>query len=230
MKEQIKNGIRRVFNIFGLEIKKAVSSTPQLAPELPPHLIENCKMCVSREEVLKLLPKEGVIAEVGVAYGDFTALLLETLAVKKLYAIDTFAIDMKNELWNEDVLQKAEMSHLAYYKKKFQTAIENDQLTIMKGYSWDMLAMLPDKSLDYIYIDAGHGYDSVKKDSSLAIKKIKEDGILQFNDYCSSHVGTLDWYGVPKAVNELMIDHQLEMLYFCLSPYGSYDVVLRRKK
>ena len=40
-----------------------------------------------------------------------------------------------------------------------------------------------DNELDVIYIDAGHTYDAVKADFLGALRVVKDDGILIFNDY-----------------------------------------------
>jgi len=54
-----------------------------------------------------------------------------------------------------------------------------------------------DNSLDFVFIDAAHDYDSVKADIEAWIGKVKEGGILAGHDY--------GWYpGVNKAVDEVL--------------------------
>lgn len=51
-------------------------------------------------------------------------------------------------------------------------------------------------SLDFVFIDAGHSYASVKQDIESWLPKIKTGGILAGHDYTDA------WPGVKKAVNE----------------------------
>ena len=53
-----------------------------------------------------------------------------------------------------------------------------------------------DGFFDFIFIDAGHDYDSVKEDISLWFPKLKKGGIFAGHDYHPT------WPGVVKAVEE----------------------------
>ena len=90
--------------------------------------------------------------------------------------------------------------------------------------SWDCLDSLEDNTLDYIYIDAAHDYASVKRDISKAIKKIKDGGILQFNDYTCWDMYNCSFYGVIPAVNEMINENDCEVLAYCLSSDGFADI------
>jgi len=54
-----------------------------------------------------------------------------------------------------------------------------------------------DGSLAFVFIDAGHEYESVKADIAAWLPKVKPGGILAGHDY---HAG--DWPGVVRAVHE----------------------------
>ena len=92
-----------------------------------------------------------------------------------------------------------------------------------------MLAKLPDKSIDYLYLDAGHSYADVTKDIEQVGRKIKDTGIIQFNDYTLFDSFAFIPYGVPKAVHEFMLKENYELLYLCLHRQFFCDVVVRRK-
>jgi hypothetical protein len=95
--------------------------------------------------------------------------------------------------------------------------------------SWEMLEKLPDKSIDYLYLDAGHSYEEVVKDIDQVKKKIKDTGIIQFNDYTLFDAFAFTPYGVPKAVHEFMIAENYELLFLCLHRQFFCDVVVRKK-
>jgi hypothetical protein len=57
--------------------------------------------------------------------------------------------------------------------------------------------MYANGSLDFVFIDAGHAYDEVKRDIELWIGKVKPGGVLAGHDY-TTHPG------VKQAVDELL--------------------------
>jgi len=227
----IKSSIKKLLSKMGYTIIKAKQQDVEdmIPPALPSRLVENSRICSSREEVLKWLPKGGVVVEVGVAYGYFSALLLEQLQPDRFIAIDSFAFTAGTEPWNQTILKESKMTHLAYYQSKFQQQIGKGQLEIYPGLSWEMLAKLPDKSIDYLYLDAGHSYADVTKDIEQVCRKIKDTGIIQFNDYTLFDSFAFVPYGVPKAVHEFMLKENYELLYLCLHRQFFCDVVVRRK-
>jgi predicted O-methyltransferase YrrM len=65
----------------------------------------------------------------------------------------------------------------------------------IKSLSWDGAQYYKDNSLDFIFIDAAHDYESVKKDINAWFPKLKQDGIIAGHDYA--------WcQDVQRAVNE----------------------------
>ena len=68
-----------------------------------------------------------------------------------------------------------------------------------EGYS----KKIKDSSIDMVYIDANHNYDSVKRDLGLWGPKVKQGGFICGHDYCQ----TFD--GVIKAVDEYVANHNL---------------------
>jgi hypothetical protein len=220
------------------------------SPDLPPELLKNCKVFPDRIQVLSALPKGGVIAEVGVALGDYSRILIDVLKPEKFYAFDNFIIGAENEnredlkvrikglrervkgahaLFLEELLDSGK-SHPEYYQSRFYSEIKSGVLEICKGLSWDMLKEFPDEYFDYIYVDADHKYESVMKDIEQVKQKMKKRGIIQFNDYCTFFPSEgLALSGVQRAVNEFMLEENYEMLYLCMESMGYYDVVVRRK-
>ena len=228
----IKKAIKQLFSRMGYTIIKTLPEEVErmIPPQLPQHLFENSRVCASREDVLSLLPKGGVIAEVGVAYGNFSALLLEIIQPEKFIAIDSFAFTEDNEPWKQTILKDSKLSHIHYYKKRFEKEIAAGQAEVKKGLSWDGLARLPDKSLDYIYLDAGHTYEEVVKDIQQVKRVIKDTGIIQFNDYTLFDAFAFVPYGVPKAVHEFILEENYEVLYLCLHRQFFCDLVVRKRK
>ena len=196
--------------------------------ELPQHLLANARVCTNRYEVLKELPTGGTAVEVGVAYGDFSIHILNILKPDLFIAIDSFGITAGDEPWGRHTLQEMQLTHQEYYTQQFSEQILSGKMIVKNGFSWEMLAQLPDNSIDYIYVDADHSYESVSKEISVLKSKVKPQAIVHFNDYTYFDQNALMPYGVPKAVHEFMLQENYELLYLCLHTQGFYDVVLRR--
>ena len=69
---------------------------------------------------------------------------------------------------------------------------------LYKGFSNTELPKVDMSSIDMIFLDGGHSYETVKDDLSLILKGIKKKKIIICDDY-----DQVD-YGVKKAVDELL--------------------------
>lgn len=58
-----------------------------------------------------------------------------------------------------------------------------DKITILKGFSDDILPTLEKESFDIIYIDGDHTAEAAFKDGVNSFPLLKKDGILIFDDY-----------------------------------------------
>jgi len=150
-----------------------------------------------RELILHLNnTKAEIVAEVGVREGYFSKFILDNTTVKKLYAIDP---------WEKN----PELEHGA--QEAFITCHKlldpfGDRAEMIKGYSPSAAEMFDDESLDFVYIDGLHDYESVKADIAGFYPKVKKGGIIAGHDY---HLE--DWPGVYNSVNEFIKENDLEM-------------------
>lgn len=194
-------------------------------------LLSDARVLANRNEAIKKLPKGGIIAEIGVAYGDFSEYLLKELVPEHFYAIDYFNKDNPYiQMWGRQELVKSGMTHEEYYKNKFHSQIEANKMTVCSGLSWDCLAEFDNDFFDFIYVDACHDYKSILKDTEIAIKKLKHEGIIQFNDYVIWDVLGKEYYGVVPVVNKMINETHSKVLYYCLSSLGYSDVVVQLNK
>lgn len=174
------------------------------APQLQDEHLRNCQVVTDRYSLLEHLPKQAVVAEVGVAYGDFSQEILSRTQPKELHLIDL------EQRWDG------------------RFADRSDHVQIHLGDSSETLATFPNCYFDWIYIDADHSYEMVKRDTEVAKTKIKPGGLLVFNDYTIYDAFIAKPYGVPKTVHELCREENWEMTHLALEATGFFDVVLRR--
>ncbi|AQT04323.1 hypothetical protein [Acetobacter persici] len=74
---------------------------PQMMPaaQLPPFLLRNARLLPNRDDILPLLSRHAVIAEVGVMTGDFSKKILDICKPRLFYALDIFNVHELPEVW-----------------------------------------------------------------------------------------------------------------------------------
>lgn len=117
---------------------------------LPAAALEHVSVLPSRAMMLEHLPKGGAVAEVGVAAGDFSALIFEVSRPQKLYLID---------LWRSPHRTAYDDSGLEQVKGRFREPIATGQVVLDRGFSWEQLKRYDDAVFDWVYIDAAHDFD-----------------------------------------------------------------------
>jgi len=166
-------------------------------------LLADCRVCTSRNELVKNLPRHARIAEVGTYRGDFARHILTACDPTELHLID---IDMS----------------------LLDPAIARDsRVSIHQGQSQTMLARFPDDHFDWVYIDGDHSYEGASGDARVAAGKVKPGGYLVFNDFAHADP-YLGAYGVHRAVVEFAVTRGWRFVWWAYEPNGLYDVALQR--
>lgn len=198
------------------------------AAPLPAFLLRNVRMLPNRDDILPLLPKNAVIAEVGVMTGDFSQKILDICKPRQFYALDIFNVHELPEVWGRPSSEMFDnKTQQAFYESRFADEIARGRVKVLAGDSGVMLGQLPDHGVDVIYLDADHNYQAVVRDLELCERKLKpHTGLLILNDYIMADGGGP--YGVIQAAHEFMLRHGWEMVVFALQEYMYCDVVLRK--
>lgn len=199
---------RRDYSRLLLAYQAAGNRYLDVAPKLEARHIANCRMLPDRMRILEMLPAHSIVAEVGVDQGLFSAEILKLTTPSALHLID---IDL-------DRLDRPNV----------QTAIDQGVVHLHEGDSASILGTFEDTSFDWIYIDGDHGYEGVRRDIEQAVKKVKPDGRLVFNDYTVWSPRSMMHCGVARAVNELCLEDGWELEWFCFQGLFYNDVVLRK--
>jgi len=159
-----------------------------------------------REVMGWFFPKEGewyakfvrekrvrTMAEVGVHSGLSTSYMLEAVPPAVLYAVDS---------WDESVQEHRDA------KATFLEITRGDakcDVRPMHMPSVDAAEMIGDRTLDMVFVDAGHGYKDVSADLRAWYGKVKPGGWLAGHDYAG-------WFpGVIHAVDEFCALQGLEL-------------------
>jgi len=159
-----------------------------------------------RDFLLKVMPKNSVCAEIGVYKGDFSKKILDVLNPQKLHLIDPWRYESA-EIYKESLYGGRSGSQVAMdkifedVKKRFEPDIIAGRVVLHRKSSHEASLDFPDNYFDWIYIDANHQYEFVKKDMEMYFNKIKKGGFIAGDDYADG-----GWWqgGVKKAVDELI--------------------------
>ena len=129
-------------------------------------------------DMARRIPDGGSFAEVGCYRGKSLFYFLMEIAnagkTINATAIDSF-IGTETEDTHSDV-KNGFISNMKPFEGKYGI-IEGDSALSAKQF--------PDKSLDFVFIDADHRYTSVKKDITAWLPKVKSGGIISGHDYGS---------------------------------------------
>jgi hypothetical protein len=177
------------------------------AAKLRPEHMSDARLYADRYDYLNHLPKHGRVAEVGVWKGNFSDMILRQTQPAQLHLFDL------------------DFTRFAV-KDRFAAEAAADRVVFHDGDAAKTMDAMPDAYFDWIYIDAGHDYASVKADALAGARKVKPGGLLIFNDYIFwSHTESRP-YGVVQAVNELCTQDGWRVRAFCLQPEMYCDIAL----
>lgn len=168
----------------------------------------------SRMEIpnyLNELGYTGVGAEVGVLRGEFARNMLQKWKGSKLFMIDSW-----NQNSNIDINNGDHIVQLNNLVETFKNVYEfKGRTCIIRDSSMEAVKMFKDGELDFVYIDAGHDYKSVREDIDAWWPKIKPGGMILGDDYMD---GVLLWEGmtifeVKRAVDTWAAEIGKEVMY-----------------
>ena len=176
------------------------------------------------------LPENPICAEIGVYRGEFSSILLDELKPSTLFLIDPWECGHDKNANGQVYTNELEGLPTAYSTlsdeqlvlEKFSNHIESGRVIIIKEYSYDAVNSIADQSLDMVYIDASHIYESVKADISDYFPKLKKSGLLCGHDYF-----TFSNFGVIRAVDEFLQENK--DFEFLILNNANYDWAVRRK-
>lgn len=169
--------------------------------------------CVpSRAELPALLDARGLAGvgvEVGVRVARYSTYLLSHWHGGRLISIDP---------WTEAPLEEyADTSNVAQELQEEYAARAAERLAafgprseIWRTTSSEGASRIADGTLDFVYIDARHDYQSVLDDLEAWFPKVRPGGIVAGHDYLDGVVRGTD-YGVKSAVDEFFAARRLRV-------------------
>jgi len=151
-----------------------------------------------RNELASLLHeldfKDGV--EIGVQRGIFSEIICQRNPQMRVYGVDAWAPP------NGPRMRQKAQKRMSIYP----------QYSIIDDWSVSAAQQFADRSLDFVYIDADHSYESCLDDIGAWHPKIRAGGILSGHDYFNTNTSSRVQCYVKSAVLQYMRDHQMAPL------------------
>jgi len=172
----------------------------------------------TRDDMLEILPKNSIGAELGVFKGQFSDVILDVVKPSMLYLFDKFPKRAKSG--DKDGKNIEQVNLLEYYEKVLIPKYSDmPNVTLLKLPTAEA-KRFADGHLDWCYIDADHSFDGVTKDLNLMKVKVKKGGWITGHDFTPRTIGVL------RAVEKFCDDNDLEIKYLTKDRCPSFAIQL----
>lgn len=148
-------------------------------------------------------------AEIGVFEGDYSEILCKSNPKLKLFCIDPWTP-------HKGYVDYARKSTLENAFNLAKTKLAPFNAEIIKKYSQDALEDFLDGSLDFVYIDGDHGFQTCTDDINGWSKKVRVGGIIAGHDYGESKNPNIKVHG---AVNKYTKHHGIKPWFILTAEY-----------
>ena len=179
--------------------------------KLPTMILDKLKeiICGSpRRQLLKMMPKRSVCAEIGVWKGEFSREILNIVKPRKLHLIDPwkYQTDFGQRLYGGAYAKKQQdMDDI--YTGVVSLFKDNEDVVIHREFSDHAADAFINNYFDWIYIDGNHYYEFVKRDLELFYPKVKKGGFITGDDYLWTSPELKGDLPIKRAVDEFMVKY-----------------------
>ena len=137
--------------------------------------------------IIKRLPQSAIIAEIGVLTGNLSRYILDSTDCK-LIMVDSWAPAEEHPASyhsTNDDHSKHTLSQVRSIESIARNTISGypERVTILKEWSDKAARLIPDRSLDMVFLDADHSYEGVHRDIIAWKSKVKPGGYIGGHDY-----------------------------------------------
>lgn len=164
----------------------------------------------NRQDLLEILPKNSVGAEIGVYRGDFAQKIFNTVQPKRLHLIDPWWL-LGQKKWSFSLIGQSVIGGYTRVLKKFEKEILENKVVIEVGFSQEVLKKYPDNYFDWVYLDSSHLYEQTLDELELLKDKVKDSGFVCGHDWQPDP--QKKHHGLYRAVNEFVENNSYDIIY-----------------
>tara|TARA_X000001036_G_scaffold405699_1_gene413864 strand:+ start:39 stop:797 length:759 start_codon:yes stop_codon:yes gene_type:complete len=145
--------------------------------------------------------------EVGVLEGKNALSIYNNLNIRKLYLVDPWKEWKEQDLAGNQIILHDQKEHDLNYQQVKNLFSEKKNVEILRMTSLEASKLIENSSLDFVYLDGDHSYNSVMSDLNYWYPKLKEFGVM-----CGDDFGHISGRGVIKAVNQFIFEKKLSLI------------------
>lgn len=159
-----------------------------------------------RYRLLDFLPKNSTCAEIGVAKGKYSRLIVQKVKPNNLYLIDAWQyFDPGYKDTNINSLSQEE--HDRRHQQILNEFKTNTNVHVIRKMSDVAVESFSDEYFDWIFVDADHSYEGCLRDLSLYDSKVKDNGYILGHDWIPDGKHK-EGFGVKQAVRQFIEDRR----------------------
>lgn len=180
---------------------------------------------MNRSEMLKELHIEGKeFAEVGVFKAGFSQDIFSNQP-KNLYLIDPWRHQSSSVYPADDFANVSDPEFDQVYAGVQEIFKGKPNVLVIRDFSILAVKRFSDESLDFVYIDAVHTYESCLIDISLWWHKVKPGGWILGHDYTPGPTSqAIQFPGIRNAVDSFLRVSGRKLSLMTLEPWGSWGI------
>lgn len=181
---------------------------------------------MQRDRLLRYLPSQARIAEIGVARGHFSKQLRASCKPSFLALVDPWK-EQNAEVYYGDSNNATQAEQDRRYesvKRRFASAKPGSECRVLRMYSAEAVNEFPDKFFDWVFIDANHSFEACLEDLRLWAPKVSDDGLLLGHDYAAHASARTSKYGVVQAVEAFVKDSGFGLAALTVEQFPTYVI------
>jgi Methyltransferase domain len=159
---------------------------------------------MQRDRLLRYLPSNARVAEIGVAKGHFTQ-QVRTVCKPSFYAlVDPWRHQSENVYYGDsnNAAQADQDRRHDAVSKRFASNKPGRECKVFRMFSADAVKEFPDRYFDWVFVDANHSYEACLEDLRLWAPKVRDDGLICGHDFAVHGAARAAKFGVVDAVKE----------------------------
>ncbi|MCR4324232.1 MAG: class I SAM-dependent methyltransferase [Candidatus Curtissbacteria bacterium] len=170
-----------------------------------PHRLEG----FLREDMYRLFSELGFTTgvEVGTEKGKNAQTMFEIIPNLKLYGVDAYKHHPQASHMYHAKLRNWDDKWFQDCKNQCLKRMNGKNFTLLQGFSENMADKMEDNSVDFVYIDSDHSYDSVMQDIIKWGRKVRKGGIMSGHDYFFDNDKSGRRVKVTQAINDYTSVH-----------------------
>ena len=187
---------------------------------------------LTRLDLLKLLPKGGEAAEIGVAEGAFSRHILRDVQPRRLHLIDPWEHQARDDYQTDrygNVAADVQESRFQQVSAAFAAEVASGQVELLRHYSSDAAGRFAAGQLDWVYLDGLHSEAGVAADLKDYAPKVRQGGFLLGHDYTNHEPAQRSGFGVVQAVNAFCEREGWHFLLLTMENFPTYVLVRDRQ-